>query len=87
MHFTQIELPTGRDELVGCYMYLTAKLRALWVEYVNFIETIYTQESSFLYRIVFSEMDFYEGLRLKVEAQLPKKLVNSLRKLDDYSGW
>jgi len=87
MHYLDIRLPENVDELIGCYMYLTAKLRALWIEYVNFVESPYTTNPSSLYKIVFSEMDFFEGLRIEVSAMLPERTLNNLRNLDDYSGW
>tara|TARA_R110002096_G_scaffold29570_1_gene89158 strand:+ start:1475 stop:1681 length:207 start_codon:yes stop_codon:yes gene_type:complete len=68
-------------------MYLTAKIRALWIEYVNFVEKEVTFESSFLYRVVFSEMEFYEDLRVKVANRLPERTIKQLRGLDDYSSW
>ena len=82
-----IKLPKDFDQLIGCYMYLTAKIRALWVEYVSFVEDAMSFESSFLYRIVFSEMEFYEDLRAKVANCLPERTIKRLRGLDDYSGW
>ena len=85
--YCNIKLPTDIDKLIGCYMYLTAKIRALWVEYVNFVESTMTLEHTFLYRVVFSEMEFYEDLRTKVSGQLPERRIKQLRGLDDYSGW
>jgi hypothetical protein len=85
--YYEIKLPTDIDKLIGCYMYLTAKIRALWVEYVGFVETAMSFESTFLYRVVFSEMEFYEDLRVKVTDRLPERTVKQLRGLDDYSSW
>ena len=85
--YCEIKLPTDTDKLIGCYMYLTAKIRALWVEYVNFVESAMTLEHTFLYRVVFSEMEFYEDLRIKVAYRLPERTIKQLRGLDDYSSW
>jgi len=87
MHNTNIRLPEDKDKLIGCYMYLSAKLKGLWEEYVSFVESPYTTDSSFLYRIVFSEMDFYEGMRIEVSEKLPESTLRRLRNLDDFSGW
>ena len=82
-----IRLPEDTERLIGCYMYLTAKIRALWVEYVSFVEEAVPFESSFLYRVVFSEMEFYEQLRASVASRLPESTIKRLRGLDDYSSW
>ena len=87
MHFTEVELPEDREELIGCYIYLTVKLRGLWVEYVSFVETPFTYSTGSLYRIVFYEMDFYEALRARVGDRLPRKVVSMLGGMDDYSNW
>ena len=85
--YYNIKLPEDIDQLIGCYMYPTAKIRALWVEYVSFVESTMTLEHTFLYRVVFSEMEFYEDLRIKVAYRLPERTLKNLRGLDDYSSW
>jgi len=87
MHYTQIKLPQENKHLVNCYLYLTIKLRSLWVEYVQYAESPIDAQETFYYLMLFNEMDFYEALRLRVQDQLPPKLIPKLRSLDDYSSW
>jgi hypothetical protein len=87
MHFTDIQLPTGKDELIGCYIYTTVRLRELWVEYVSYAETVNDLPTTEMFKLIFSEMDFFEGLRQRITDRLPPKVVEILRKVDDYSSW
>ena len=87
MHYSQVKLPKERGELIACYLYLSTHLRNLWVEYVSFTENIDVPVSADIYKIIFSEMDFYEGLRARVADRLPQELIRVLRNVDDYSSW
>lgn len=87
MHYSSVTLPQERKELVGCYLYLSIQLRALWVEYVIYTEQADGPTDSSVYRMIFAEMDFFEGLRQRVAEKLPLELIESLRNIDDYSSW
>lgn len=87
MHYSDITLPTDKRELVGCYLYLSIQLRALWVEYVTYAEQVDGPTDSDVYRMIFAEMDFFEGLRQRVAEKLPHELIATLRNVDDYSNW
>ena len=87
MHYSSVTLPQERKELVGCYLYLSIQLRALWVEYVIYTEQVDGPTDSSVYRMIFAEMDFFEGLRQRVAEKLPLELIESLRNIDDYSSW
>jgi len=87
MHYTQIKLPKEKAKLIACYLYLSSQLRSLWVEYVSFAEDIEGPTSADIYRMIFSEMDFFEGLRSRVAERLPPDLIKVLRNVDDYSSW
>jgi len=87
MHYTQITLPKKRDKLIGCYLYLSMQLRALWVEYVTYAEEKEGPTDTEIFKLIFSEMDFFEGLRSRVADQLPPDLIRTLRNVDDYSSW
>ncbi len=87
MNYTKIKLPEDREKLVGCYLYLSIQLRSLWVEYVNYAEEVYGPTNTEIFRIIFSEMDFFEGLRGRIAKKLPEDLIKSLRNVDDFSSW
>ena len=87
MHFTDIKLPKEKDELIGCYIYTTLRLRNLWEEYVSFVEATQDLPTTEMFRMIFAEMDFFEGLRERIAQNLPCTVVQLLRKVDDYSGW
>ncbi len=87
MHYSQIKLPKERDKLISCYIYLSARLRHLWIEYVSFAEDIDALTSPDVFQLLFSEMDFFEGLRARVAKRLPSEVTKILRNVNDYSGW
>ena len=87
MHFSDIKLPDDDKKLIDCYLFLTIKLRALWVEYVSYADSPIDSQHAFVYNILFYEMDFFESLRLRVQEKLPRDIIPRLRSLDDYSGW
>ncbi len=87
MHYSQVKLPKEKKDLINCYLYLTIRLRALWIEYVQYAESSLDSQQASFYLMLFDEMDFYEALRLRIQENLPKKLIPKLRSLDDYSRW
>lgn len=87
MHYNDVEIPKDKDKLIGCYIYLSNRLRALWIDYVTYAEDKNGPSDPDIFKIMFSEMDFLEGLRQKIADRLPPQLISSLRKIDDYSGW
>lgn len=87
MHYSQVTLPRTKERLVGCYLYLSMQLRSLWVEYVTYTEERHGPTDPEIFKVIFSEMDFFEGLRQRVASRLPPELVQSLKNVDDYSGW
>jgi len=87
MHFTEITLPQDQDKLIACYLYTTLHLRALWTEYVNYVERTDKKSTAFVFSLIFSEMDFYEGLRLRISELLPHEVCEKMRYMNDYSGW
>ena len=87
MHFTEIELPAEQEKLISCYLYTTMQLRSLWTEYVNYVEGSTEGTTAFIFSLIFSEMDFYEGLRMRITKLLPPELCQRMRHIHDYSDW
>ncbi len=87
MLVTDIKLPDNQKQLIDCYLFLTIKLRALWVEYVSYADSPIDSQHAFIYNVLFHEMEFYENLRMRVQHRLPEDIMPRLRSLDDYSGW
>ena len=87
MHYNDIKIPKDKDKLIGCYIYLSSCLRSLWIDYVTYAEEKNGPSDPDMYKIMFNEMDFLEGLRQRVADRLPPKLISNLRKIDDYNSW
>ena len=87
MHYSGIKLPEDKKKLLNCYLFITVRLKSLWIEYVNYVESPLGSQESFYYVIIFNEMDFFEGLRSRIEDKLPPKLMKTMRAIDDYSSW
>ena len=87
MNFTDIPLPTDKEKLIGCYIYTTVRLRSLWIEYVSYAEATDDLPTTEMFKLIFAEMDFFEGLRIRITNLLPKQVTQHLRKIDDYSSW
>jgi hypothetical protein len=87
MHYSEVKLPKDKQKLIGCYLYLSNHLRALWVEYVTYAEESLGPTDAEVFKILFAEMDFFEGLRQRVADQLPVGALTNMRRIDDYSRW
>ena len=87
MHYSEIQIPKEKEKLIGCYIYLSNCLRTLWKDYVTYAEEKQGPSDPDIFKILFNEMDFFEGLRQRVADRLPPQLISNLRKIDDYSGW
>ena len=87
MHYSQIKLPKEKQKLIGCYLYLSNHLRTLWVEYVKYAEERDGPTDADVFKILFAEMDFFEGLRQRVADKLPPETLSKMRRVDDFSRW
>ena len=54
---------------------------------MSFAEDIDALTSPDVFQLLFSEMDFFEGLRARVAKRLPSEVTKILRNVNDYSGW
>jgi len=74
-----IILPKDIYQLAQIHIMITKKLDGIWAEYTEFCMGLnYLPNTTLIFPILFSELDFYESLLGRVRAHLPEEILREL---------
>lgn len=79
MNAYDIILPKDVYRLAQIHIMIIKKLDGIWAEYTEFCMGLnYLPNTTLIFPILFSELDFYETLLGRVRAHLPEEILREL---------
>lgn len=83
-----VNLPKDQQGLEFLYLLINKRLDNIWSEYTNHAEQLQVMpDTSSIFPILFSELDFYEALLERVRAKIPRETLHELRCKHYISDW
>lgn len=88
MNPQEVILPDTEDGLKYFYILINNRLNNIWLEYTTFAENTYSiPQTTLIFPILFSELDFYEVLLERVKRKLPKEIIREISDEFYFSDW
>ena len=88
MNPREVILPDTEDGLKYFYILINHRLNNLWLEYTSFAENATSiPQTTLIFPILFSELDFYEVLLERVRQRLPEKIIREIDNEFHFSDW
>ena len=88
MNPQDVILPDTQEGLRYFYILVNHRLKNIWLEYTNYAEAITNiPQTTLIFPILFSELDFYEVLLQRIKQQLPKETVAEIDDDFFFSDW
>ena len=83
-----IILPSSIPGLKLMYIFVNKRLDKVWREYSNYVESLYClPQTTLIFPILFSELDFYESLLNRIIRILPEEDLHELQNAYYFSDW
>ena len=83
-----VKLPDTPEGLKYFYILINHRLNSLWLEYTTFAENVSTiPQTTLIFPILFSELDFYEVLLERIRQKIPKEVITEISSEFYFSDW
>ena len=88
MNPKEIKLPDTLEGLKTFYILINHRLNNIWQEYTAYAEALtISPQTTLIFPILFSELDFYEVLLERVKQKLPKEVLTEINHEFFFQDW
>ncbi len=83
-----VVLPTEQKDLETFYIIINHRLNNVWLEYTTYVEaSTLVPQTTLIFPIIFSELDFYEVLLERIKRKLPEETIRDIHNEFFFSDW